>query len=766
MFRKVSVDEVLSSVWSKGASPNGDNVQCVLFGQLGYNDNTMAPAPVTSSGKKFISHGETFNEWCKAPFGTVVANWGKDDQSLHRVTGARSNIANILDASVGALDLFDTGTGEKLLNLLTPNEWSVIIQPLFVFNPTIGNNRTGKILRGTHYDIAIRANDQDYGDMDGGDPHIFLAQAYRGFYVNTSEHAGAIHATYLTSGPTVADTFASVRTKVMNQDYPVAAGIHIVIGLDLPESVQNPISLTAFTEDSGGSPRSNSIAQELSPFVPAVLRENVSNPDYLKTAEADLPALKNSLTDKSTIHSLFSAGGAGTEITDSTGIKYEPVMVVMAAIDTPPGTLGSWEPTVKYVDKFTKSPAYAREFENFVIELEKQGYIESEIKRVKGDKKYVMISVQYRPKTPDKTYLTQYFTKPTEDPDKPYIGVNNTDYINNSISYVDNSEVYKLLDPPREAIYDGATYKLVEYAVNETAQLRRATKSTALYSTGVAGEGGTPKSTLDNARTDFEKALKNPKPNMKIHVLLRYEKLPEPPVPPQGRFGITVQLPNPNPKSIPTGTTSEPAQFKIEMDQTKQSDKASDIEEWQTWVAEVKNHAKALSKTAAFKIKIDITETATNLTPNTSAPTSSAPYSVTDSLERGISSTELLDLLKDSNGTLFNYTTTFDTSKYSYSLKAAATVSILAYYDGTLMSQVDLTPDPGEATARWTTPDPNDKYSFTSIPHGNAFSEIKQGNIGNETFEAMAGTPTTQNLYFASGGDQFVVQVKMRPMRA
>lgn len=41
------------------------------------------------------------------------------------------------------------------------------------------------------------------------------------------------------------------------------------------------------------------------------------------------------------------------------------------------------------------------------------------------------------------------------------------------------------------------------------------------------------------------------------------------------------------------------------------------------------------------------------------------------------------------------------------------------------------------------------------------WSEIKQGSPGNEKFEAMAGTPTTEHLYFATGGSEFIVDVEV-----
>lgn len=49
---------------------------------------------------------------------------------------------------------------------------------------------------------------------------------------------------------------------------------------------------------------------------------------------------------------------------------------------------------------------------------------------------------------------------------------------------------------------------------------------------------------------------------------------------------------------------------------------------------------------------------------------------------------------------------------------------------------------------------------YTSITE--VFSEIKQGKPGNETFEAMAGVPTTRNLYFSSGGTEYIVDVAVK----
>ncbi|WP_204603292.1 glycine-rich protein [Cohnella boryungensis] len=47
--------------------------------------------------------------------------------------------------------------------------------------------------------------------------------------------------------------------------------------------------------------------------------------------------------------------------------------------------------------------------------------------------------------------------------------------------------------------------------------------------------------------------------------------------------------------------------------------------------------------------------------------------------------------------------------------------------------------------------------TYSSSPE--FWSELKQGRPGAEEFEAMAGTPTTRHLYFATGGSEFIVDV-------
>ncbi|MFC4302838.1 glycine rich domain-containing protein [Cohnella boryungensis] len=70
-------------------------------------------------------------------------------------------------------------------------------------------------------------------------------------------------------------------------------------------------------------------------------------------------------------------------------------------------------------------------------------------------------------------------------------------------------------------------------------------------------------------------------------------------------------------------------------------------------------------------------------------------------------------------------------------------------------------------TMTWFRPDkePPEVANFFSVPK--YFSEIKEGSpqlsgtSSNETFDAMSGTPTTRNLYFASGGSEFIVDVQV-----
>lgn len=47
------------------------------------------------------------------------------------------------------------------------------------------------------------------------------------------------------------------------------------------------------------------------------------------------------------------------------------------------------------------------------------------------------------------------------------------------------------------------------------------------------------------------------------------------------------------------------------------------------------------------------------------------------------------------------------------------------------------------------------------ISEPDAYAELKEGTVYNETFEAMAGVPTTRRLYFGAGGSEFMVEVEV-----
>jgi hypothetical protein len=55
---------------------------------------------------------------------------------------------------------------------------------------------------------------------------------------------------------------------------------------------------------------------------------------------------------------------------------------------------------------------------------------------------------------------------------------------------------------------------------------------------------------------------------------------------------------------------------------------------------------------------------------------------------------------------------------------------------------------------------PDEIAEYKSSP--SYWAELKQGSPGNETFDAMTGTPTTRNLYFSTGGSEFIVDIKVK----
>lgn len=76
---------------------------------------------------------------------------------------------------------------------------------------------------------------------------------------------------------------------------------------------------------------------------------------------------------------------------------------------------------------------------------------------------------------------------------------------------------------------------------------------------------------------------------------------------------------------------------------------------------------------------------------------------------------------------------------------------------------IELEGDPASASKTFINEEPPpepiiEKYTSEAV----AYAEIKEGSPGQETFDAMAGTPTTQDLYFAAGGSEFIVEFEAK----
>ena len=95
-----------------------------------------------------------------------------------------------------------------------------------------------------------------------------------------------------------------------------------------------------------------------------------------------------------------------------------------------------------------------------------------------------------------------------------------------------------------------------------------------------------------------------------------------------------------------------------------------------------------------------------------------------------------------------------ENQKYTYK----ATIQIKTSKDGKIIT---LTGNPDTALKIYKNPKKpypvyRDYYSTPSF-----WSEIKQGSPYNESFEAMAGVPTTRSLYFATGGSEFIIDINL-----
>lgn len=171
--------------------------------------------------------------------------------------------------------------------------------------------------------------------------------------------------------------------------------------------------------------------------------------------------------------------------------------------------------------------------------------------------------------------------------------------------------------------------------------------------------------------------------------------------------------------------------------------------------ASQKDWKSVLEGKSNVKVKVNVTRTGGSGNPNfTGTPTSG---NVTD-----MSVQQVLDYF--SGKTPLKYTD--DLSNYPIAedqkvkLEYNATVTV-SYIDGNGKT-VSVTCENSTGTKmeffRKKKPDPNRFGYYTSRP--SYWSEIKEGSPGSETFDAMAGTPTTRSLYFASGGSEFIVDIE------
>ena len=125
-----------------------------------------------------------------------------------------------------------------------------------------------------------------------------------------------------------------------------------------------------------------------------------------------------------------------------------------------------------------------------------------------------------------------------------------------------------------------------------------------------------------------------------------------------------------------------------------------------------------------------------------------------------ITEAKLLDYLK--NGTQMHYTddlTSYnvpDDTRIEFKYNASISVRGVTKSGKEFLIQC-VADDSRSMYVEGPTPPEPEKGSYSSFPE--FWSEIKQGSPGNETFEAMAGTPTTRNLYFATGGSEFIVDI-------
>lgn len=173
-------------------------------------------------------------------------------------------------------------------------------------------------------------------------------------------------------------------------------------------------------------------------------------------------------------------------------------------------------------------------------------------------------------------------------------------------------------------------------------------------------------------------------------------------------------------------------------------------------IKDVKSQLKATFESDDTKIKVDEVDGALEI-------------DFTDITEVGVNRVKERPLVIETDVNV-NYNLSGDDAEFQFWVKAATSITVLSpVYNDDGEYQLTLgVPVAIPAEKKY------DKYTLTAIPSPEkktptykstiapAYSELKQGTPGNETFNSMTGTPTNTNgtyyQYFASGGSEFVVE--------
>lgn len=229
--------------------------------------------------------------------------------------------------------------------------------------------------------------------------------------------------------------------------------------------------------------------------------------------------------------------------------------------------------------------------------------------------------------------------------------------------------------------------------------------------------------------------------------------------PPKGRFGIEA---DPHAKQV-TKNFTEAVDLDVSIHQlySVPADKADEYDNWSTWLKffdDVAKQSKEQGATPTYQLVFYVKSTKNEAEaevngPGTMVTGNSANF--TNGVKKQISLEDLKKLMSPDTKDVETFTAIVkDIAPTKYWWKAG--VDLVVQYNGVDKFWIELVPDPKfDMTVFTTDAEQPHYYSEVATP----YAEIKTGEINNEPFNAMQGTPTTRNLFFASGGSEFVVQM-------